>query len=71
MSISKLPIALAASTLAVAPMAAQAAPVERAAAPTAEDNQLFRGTLLWIFAIIAVVVGGILLLDNDDDPVSP
>ena len=71
MSIRKLPIALAAATLAIAPLAAQAAPVERAAAPTAEASQLRGGSLLWIAAIIAVIVGAILLFDDDNDPVSP
>jgi hypothetical protein len=71
MSIRKLPIALAAATLAVAPVAVQAAPVERAAAPTTEASQFRGGSLLWIAAIIAVIIGGILLLDNGNDPVSP
>jgi hypothetical protein len=71
MSIRKLPIALAAATLAIAPLAVQAAPVERAAAPTAEESQLRDGSLLWIAAIIAVIVGAILLFDDDNDPVSP
>jgi hypothetical protein len=71
MSIRKLPIALAAATMAVAPLAAQAAPVERAAAPTSQKSELRGGSLLWIAAIIAVVIGGILLLDDGNDPVSP
>lgn len=71
MSIRKLPVALAAATLAVSPLAAQAAPVERAAAPTADESQLRGGSLLWIAAIVAIIIGGILLLDNNDNPVSP
>ena len=70
MSIRKLPIALAAATLTVAPVAAQAAPVARTAAPTAEENELMGGSLLWIAIIIGVIVGAILLLDDDDDSVS-
>ena len=66
----KLPIAIAAATLAVAPVAGQAAPTARAAAPTAEENEL-GGTLLWIVVLLGVIVGAFLLLDDDNDPVSP
>jgi hypothetical protein len=69
MSIRKLPVALAAATLAVAPLAAQAAPVERAAAPTAQENEI-GGTVLWILIAIGVIIGAVLLLDDKDNPVS-
>jgi hypothetical protein len=61
--------ALALSTLAVAPVAVQAAPIERGAAPTAEESDL-RGSLLWVVAAIAAVIAAILLL-GDDEPASP
>lgn len=70
MFIRKLPVALAAAALTVAPVAAQAAP-QRAAAPVAEANELRAD--LWIFAIIALLVILWAVLDNDDqdnDPVS-
>jgi hypothetical protein len=70
MSIRKLPTALAAVTLAIAPPAAHAAPIERAAAPATDENGI-GGTLLWLAIAIAVVVGAILIFDNDNDPVSP
>ncbi len=69
MSVRKLPIALVAATLGMAPLAAQAAPVERATAPTAEESEL-GGSLLWIIIAIGVVIGAILLLDDKNDPVS-
>jgi len=70
MSIRKVPLALAAVTLAVAPLAVQAAPVELAAAPTADESQI-GGSVLWIAAAIAIIVGLVFLLKNDNDPVSP
>lgn len=67
----KLAVALSGAVLALSPISAQAAPVERAAAPTAAENDL-GGSLLWIALLVAVVIGAILLLDDDDnDPVSP
>ena len=71
MSIRKLSAALAAATLVVAPVAAQAAPVERAAAPTAEASEL-GGTDLWIFGaiVLAVVLWAVLDSDNNN-PISP
>lgn len=66
MKLRVLAAALAAAPLAAAPVAAQAAPVERVSAPTAEENEL-AGGLLWIVAAIAVVIGAILLLDDDPD----
>lgn len=68
MKLRVLAAALAAAPLAAAPAAVQAAPVERAAAPSAEENELGR-SFLWIIAVIALVIGAILLLD--DDPKSP
>ncbi len=69
MSVRKLPIAIAAATLAVSPLAVAAAPIERAAAPTAEESDL-GGHILWILLAIGVIVGAILLLDDNNDPVS-
>ena len=71
MSIRRLSVALVAATLFAAPVAAQAAPVGRTAAPSSGENELIRGSLLWILVIVGLIVGLILLLDGDDDPVSP
>ncbi|WP_202390127.1 hypothetical protein [Tsuneonella aeria] len=65
----KLPIALSAAALAISPVAVQAAQAQRATAPVTEDSQL-GGSLLWIVAAIALVVG-IILIADDDDPASP
>ena len=65
MSFRKLPIALAAASVLVAPVAAEAAPVARSAQPTAGENDL-AGSFLWIALAIAAVVGLILVLDDDD-----
>ena len=68
----KLALASAALTLAVAPVAAQAAP-SRAAAPITEESDLGGGNefvnALIIILIAAIGMGALLL--SDDDPVSP
>ena len=61
---------LVALSLVAAPVAAQAAPAARTSAPTAGESEM-AGSWLWILIAIAVVVGAILLLDGEDDPVSP
>lgn len=71
MSFRKATTAFVASTLAIAPVAAKPAPAARAAAPTADESELGRGSLLWIAIVIGVIIGAILLLDGDNDPVSP
>lgn len=64
--------ASAALALTVAPIAAQAAPAVRTAAPVAESEELV-GTTMWIVAAIALglVVWGIIELTDDDEPASP
>lgn len=70
MSIRKLSAALAAATLVTAPVAAQAAPADRAAAPTTEANEL-GGIDLWIFAAIAaIVILWAVIDDSNGDSVS-
>lgn len=64
--------AVAALALVAAPVALQAAP--RAASPVSESEELAgAATLPLIAAIVAVVVGAVILaLDDDEDaPVSP
>ena len=68
MFIRKLPVALAAAALTVAPVAAQAAP-QRAAAPIAEANEL-GGIDLWIFAVVAALVILWAVIDDDGNSVS-
>lgn len=70
MSLRKLPVALAAASLAFSPVAVQAAPVARAAAPASEANEL-GGKVLWILLALAAGVALFLLLDDNNDPVSP
>lgn len=66
-------LAAAATSLAGAPIVAQAA--DRAAAPVAGANALgFEGSatqLIVLAAIVAAIVGGIALTDDDEDPASP
>lgn len=69
-------MALAAFTMAGAPISAQAASSLsvssiRAGAETEDANQLGGGHLIPILAVIAVVVGIILITDGDDSPTSP
>ena len=70
MSFRKLPTALAAAALIFSPVAAQAAPVERAAAPTADDNDMSR-TLTWLLVAIVAGVALFLVLDGNNNPTSP
>lgn len=62
---------LAALALVAAPVAANAAPVERVSAPAAEESELGGGSFIWIIIGIAAVIGAILIFDGDNDPVSP
>lgn len=71
----KFALSTAAATLALSPVAAQAAAAERTAAPmTAESEQIF-GNVLWpILIAIAIGIGIWLIVDDDDEvdpPVSP
>lgn len=70
MSFRKLPAVIAAAFLGLSPIAVHAEPVARAAAPVAEESEL-RGTLLWLLLALAAGVALFLLLDDDNDPVSP
>lgn len=71
MKVRSFASSLAAMSLLVAPVAVQAAPAERASAPSSEESELMGGSLLWIVLAVAAVIGAILILDGDDDPVSP
>ncbi len=72
MTLRKLAFATAAASLAISPVAAQAAPASRASALILEQDELAGGYILPVLAVIAIVVGIILLTDNDDDDtVSP
>ena len=72
MSFRKLTLAVAAASLAALPVAAQAAPA-RANAPVTEESELGGSDL--VRALIIVLIGaigmGVLLLSDDDAPVSP
>jgi hypothetical protein len=73
MMMAKWIAALAAASLATAPVTAQAAPAGRGAAPVADTESLGRGSAVaWVFAAV-MVLGAILILTDDDDdvPVSP
>lgn len=63
---------LVALSLLAAPVAAQAATAARTSAPAVEENEMAGGnTWIWAVLAIAAVVGAILLLDGDDEAVSP
>ncbi|WP_054589337.1 hypothetical protein [Sphingopyxis macrogoltabida] len=74
--ISKAVIALAATSLAAAPIAASAAPATMVegvrATSTTEDQSEFNGDSTWLYVLLALaaVIGVVLLLDDNDDPVS-
>jgi hypothetical protein len=67
--VRKIILATAAAALAVAPLAAQAAPV-RVSSPVAETEQMSQGLMLVLgaafFALLVLV-----LADNGDQPTSP
>ncbi|MXO75701.1 hypothetical protein GRI40_10775 [Altererythrobacter aerius] len=70
----KLALATAATTLALTPVAAYAAP-ERASAPATEQSQLGGGAE-WVNALIIILIGAVgmaalLIADDDDNPTSP
>lgn len=77
-SMKTLSLLAAGASLAVVPVAASAAQASidgvRAVSTTEGESHLFGNDHDWVFAVLALaaVVGGILLLtDNDDAPVSP
>lgn len=64
---------LAAASLAAAPVAAQAGPVEpsRGSAPVEADSQLRgQGSLFFFLGIAAVILGIFFLVDDDDEAAS-
>ena len=65
-------LASAALSLAAAPVAAQQAKadVQRQSAPVSEQSELAGNTTLFFILGIAAVVAGIILISEDDDPVS-
>lgn len=75
MPFRKLALATAATTLAIAPIGAQAAAPLRAAEPVTEASDLAGGSDI-VKALIIVLIAGIgmaalLIADDDDSPVSP
>lgn len=71
MSLKSLATTLAAASLAVAPVAAQAKGAQRSADVPAEASEMGGdSTLLIVGLVAAAIVGIVLLIDDDDDPVS-
>lgn len=66
----KIVLSAAAATLAAAPIVAQAAPA-RTSSPVADQEELAGGFLWPILGAIILGVVVILLVDGDDEPVSP
>lgn len=66
----KIALSAAAATLVAAPMVAQAAPA-RVSTPVADKEELAGGFLWPILGAIVLGVIVILLVDGDDEPVSP
>lgn len=66
----KIVLSAAAATLAATPIVAQAAPA-RASSPVAKQEELAGGFLWPILGAIVLGVIVILLVDGDDEPVSP
>ena len=71
MSTRTFAVAAAALSLAVAPVAAQAAPADRASAPVAESNDLAGNNSIFIALIALLLVVGFAVGAGSDDPVSP
>lgn len=68
MSLRKIALSAAAVSLAAAPAMAQSA-TDRTSAPAADESELGASPILLGAAIVAVIIGLILILD--DDPNSP
>lgn len=68
----KVAIALAAGSMAITPIAVQAVPVARAAAPTVEENGARNRNVLWILLLVAAVVAVVALAGGhkNNKPVS-
>lgn len=72
MSIRSVAVAAAAFSLAAAPVAAQAAPADRASAPVVEGNEAGRtSTFAIIAALIIVALAVLVATNNGNDPQSP
>ncbi|MEP2988595.1 MAG: hypothetical protein ABJN65_04395 [Parasphingorhabdus sp.] len=78
MKLNKMAAGIAAASLAVAPVAAQAADsvapaVERIGATSENSEKLEgeNGILIALLAAAAVIAGIIIIADGDDDPTSP
>ena len=67
--LKKIGLAASAAALIVAPIALQAQVSERA--PVSDEQELGGGTFLGILGAIAGITLGIILLSDDDKPVSP
>ena len=61
----------AAAAMATAPIVAQAAPARTATPVSAESEQAFSSPMLYIFLFAAVIVLGLVIFDDDDEPISP
>jgi hypothetical protein len=69
--IRSLALMAASAALAIAPVAAQAAP-QRTSAPVSAESEALRGNPVIIIALIALLVAlGIIALSDGNDPVSP
>ena len=60
-----------ATSLAVAPVAAQASVADLRASTEAEGENLRGGFIIPAIAIVAIILGVLLLTDGDDEPSSP
>ena len=70
--IRSLAFMAASAALAIAPVAAQAAPQRTSAPVSAEESEALRGNPIIIIALIALLVAlGIVALSDGNDPVSP
>ena len=69
--IRTLALSAAVAAASIVPVVAHAAP-QRSPAPVAADSEQLSGSPLLLILLIAVVVGGLIVLTADgDDPVSP
>lgn len=60
-----------ATSLVVAPVAAQASVADLRASTEAEGENLRGGFIIPAIAIVAIILGVLLLTDGDDEPSSP
>lgn len=71
MYFKKLIGAVALGALAVSPVAAKTGSAKRLAVTKADESKLGEGSTIWALALLAVVIGIVVVASGEDAPTSP